>query len=180
MAAVIKNVVSVGHFGCSLDLCELQRLVAHDPALRTVTVSYNPTVFSGLLMRSSVLFRSHCQMYKNGKFTVNGGTSKEESVEAAQLYCDILKRIGYDKANVASLRVVNMVACLNVGRILQLQKICGLYPGTVYEAEIFPGVSVRLKYATCVIFASGKVNIFGANCAWQIAETAAELCKRFG
>jgi TATA-box binding protein (TBP) (component of TFIID and TFIIIB) len=165
----VKNVVAVGTFGCRFDL-------------NTVMVTlkgteYNPQKFSGLLIRSE---SHHCQLYCNGKFTVNGGTSTNRALELAQLYCAKLREIGYTTATVREFRVVNMVACTDFKNGINLPKIKARHPAAHFEPELFPGLSIRFSEATAVLFHTGKCNILGAKDEYEVFGTLLDLYVLLG
>jgi TATA-box binding protein (TBP) (component of TFIID and TFIIIB) len=167
--ANIKNVVATGKFGCCLSLKEIYA--------SNLMVQYDPRRFSGLLIRKLKPFKSHCQLYSNGKFTVNGGHSEEEALLLAESYGRTLRKLGYKSASVTSFKVVNIVACADFRKRINFQRL--LYDlrcfRPKYEPELFPGLSVRMSDSTCVIFRSGKMNILGAKTAQDIEATLVEL-----
>jgi TATA-box binding protein (TBP) (component of TFIID and TFIIIB) len=151
----ICNVVAVGEFGCQLDLNTIA-------ACGEICVDYRPRVFSGLLIRTPQPRKSHCQLYCNGKFTVNGAKSEEDAKDLSGFYCKLVQKLGFSTAVVKNFKVVNIVASVDFERQIDLAKIKTNHPRVVYEPEIFPGLTIRFEDATCVLFHTGKCNVLGA------------------
>jgi TATA-box binding protein (TBP) (component of TFIID and TFIIIB) len=125
----ICNVVAVGEFGCHLDLNTIA-------GCREICVDYRPRVFSGLLIRTQQPRKSHCQLYCNGKFTVNGATSEEDAKDLSDFYCQLVRQLGYKTAVVKNFKIVNIVASVDFGRQIDLAVIKTNHPQAVYEPEI--------------------------------------------
>lgn len=151
--------------------------------LLTLQNSYNlvyaPQRFSGIVLRAQVpLSKSHCRVYSNGKMTINGGQSVAASRALAEMYCDIIRSCDggyYDDIALQSFKVVNIVANINFNKALDLVALTKQLPKSLYEPERFPGLSVKLSDATCVLFYSGKCNILGAKEELDIAAALLEL-----
>lgn len=169
MSAQIKNVVATAELGCPVNLDHLSscNIMAH----------YVPQKFSGLLIRKLKPFKSHCQVYRNGKITVNGARSTEQAQILANMYCDLIKKQGYKNAEVKNFKVVNIVASLNLGFPVKLENLHKFFDRVIYEPEIFPGASFRLIECetTCVMFHSGKCNFLGAKTELDIEAASLEV-----
>lgn len=172
--AMITNVVSTADLNCSLNLKELAE---------KLEIKFDPRVFSGLTVRMSTPIKSHCQLYGNGKITVNGGVSVRESEELAKVYCETFKAMGYKDANVTNFKTVNVVAKWDLRKKVNLNNIFYEMKKwekfVCYEPELFPGLSVRLDDVTAVVFHSGKVNILGAKTETQISTAELTLRRYF-
>ena len=149
----ITNVVATAHVSCQLNLNQLEK----DLSLAL----YLPERFSGLLVRTLLPSKAHCQMYSNGKITVNGGKSIKESQKLCGIFCQRLRKCGYPQARICSYKVVNLVGSMDLQRTLTLEQLRRL-PGAVFEPELFCGLSLRTSTCTAVLFRSGKVNLLGA------------------
>ena len=153
----ITNIVAVAQLNCPLDLTALEKELDMG--------QYLPKRFSGLLVRVLHPFKAHCQLYKNGKITVNGARSIRAARALAQRFCIGINKIGY-ACFLSDFTVVNMVASYNYGQRISLEKvvlaICVDFPQTDYCPEIFSGLTVRLPTCTAVLFHSGKINFLGA------------------
>src|SRR5450631_3237756 len=109
--ATITNIVATAFLNCPLDL---QKINDSLPLSQ-----YLPKRFSGLLLRTFHPYKAHCQLYKNGKMTVNGAKSVREAKALARRFAKKLRCVGY-KCRISDFRVVNVVASCNFGRKLDL------------------------------------------------------------
>jgi len=162
---IIKNVVATAHLNCTLPLQMLEQ--------KLPLAFYNPKEFSGLLLRMFPPIRAHCQIYANGKITINGGDSIATSKQYAQKFCGMINECGFD-TSIENYRVVNIVASLDYSRRLNLAQLRNL-PRAVYEPELFPGLTLRMTFCTAVIFHTGKVNLLGAKTELELATSELEL-----
>ncbi len=159
----ITNVVATAGLGRHLPLPLLEE--------KLPLALYTPRKFSGLLARVLVPFKGHCQIYANGKITVNGGKSIEENEELCKIFVEQIKACGLD-VTCTGYKVVNIIASHDFGRRLNLNEIRSL-PNAMYEPELFPGLSLRLSDCTAVIFHTGKANLLG--CKTMLELWAAEI-----
>ena len=152
----ITNIISKGLLNCKLDLNDVER--------KLPMAQYIPRRFSGLLLRVLQPIKAHCQLYSNGKITVNGGESIRQNQALAKKFIDQLINAGY-ACNLSDFVVVNMVCSVDIQRRLPLEKIFSAlrshFPKTDYSPELFPGLSVRMTDCTAVSFHSGKINFLG-------------------
>ena len=74
--ARVTNVVATAELGCQLKLTNI--------LTRLPSSEYNPQKFSGLLIRITQPSKAHCQLYVNGKITVNGGKSETDAYQLAE------------------------------------------------------------------------------------------------
>jgi transcription initiation factor TFIID TATA-box-binding protein len=169
----ICNVVATADVNCYVSFA---KILAQEPEM----ASYNPARFSGILIRREHPRKSHCRLYANGKITVNGAVSEEGARELAEQYCMIVRGYGYPTARLSAFRVVNMVASADLGRRVDLERASAGVSGSCFVPELFPGLSLRLSKATCVVFRSGKCNVLGAKSEAAVLETIRELVKRCG
>jgi TATA-box binding protein (TBP) (component of TFIID and TFIIIB) len=150
--ARITNVVAIAQLNCQLDLWKIKETWPDES-------KYEPRIFSGLLLRTLVPVKGHCQLYRNGHITVNGGKSVAQATELCQVFAERLRSLKFD-ALVTDFTVVNIIGTCNFGRRLNLPDIYrrGV---CVYEPELFSGLSVRLSDCTAVLFHTGKCNFLG-------------------
>ena len=123
--------------------------------------TYNPRNFSGLLIRTEETHKAHCQIYANGKITINCGRSLDEAGRKCELFCERIKICGYPVI-MKDYKIVNIIATLDMGRRLDLRNLSSL-PNAFYEPEIFPGMTMFLTGCTAVLFSSGKINFLGVH-----------------
>ena len=152
----ITNIISKGHLNCKLDLNDVER--------KLPMAQYIPRRFSGLLLRILQPIKAHCQLYSNGKITINGGKSIRQNQALAKKFTDQLINAGYG-CILSDFVVVNMVCSVDIQRKLPLEKIFPElrkhFPKIDYSPELFPGLSVRMTDCTAVLFHSGKINFLG-------------------
>ena len=153
----ITNVVATAQLGCCLDLASVEA--------KLPLAQYLPLRFSGLLLRQLKPYKAHCQLYKNGKITVNGAKSIPEAEALVERFTAQLRSISY-VCDISNFEVVNIVASSDFHKPLALSSLCvtlrTIYNRVEFTPEIFPGLSVRLSTCTAVIFHSGKVYFLGA------------------
>ena len=162
----IRNIVATCTLGCTLNL---EHIEANVPL-----TLYTPKLFSGLLLRVLHPYKAHCQLYRNGKMTVNGGCSLRSSKNLARRFCNLLRDIGYKDAQVIDYKVVNMVACCDYGQRIRLEQLSKKL-GVLYHPDIFPGFTIRFSGCTVVLFHSGKANFLGAKNKLDIDAAYLEL-----
>ena len=152
----VTNVISKAHLNCKLDLSDVEQ--------KLPMAQYIPRRFSGLLLRILQPVKAHCQIYSNGKITVNGGKSLRQNRALAKRFTDQLINVGYS-CNLTDYTVVNIVCSVNLHRDLPLEKIFPElrtnFSKIDYSPELFPGLSVRMTGCTAVLFHSGKINFLG-------------------
>ena len=110
----ITNIISKGLLNCKLDLNEVER--------KLPMAQYIPRRFSGLLLRVLQPIKAHCQLYSNGKMTINGGESIRQNQALAKKFTDQLINAGY-ACTLSDFVVVNMVCTVDIQRKLPLEKI---------------------------------------------------------
>ena len=152
----ITNIISKGLLNCKLDLNDVER--------KLPMAQYIPRRFSGLLLRVLQPIKAHCQLYSNGKITINGGRRIRQNQALARKFTDQLINAGY-ACTLSDFVVVNMVCSVDIQRKLPLEKIFSElrihFPKIDYSPELFPGLSVRMTDCTAVLFHSGKINFLG-------------------
>ena len=166
----ITNVVATAQVGCCLDLTSVEA--------KLPLAQYLPLRFSGLLLRQLKPFKAHCQLYKNGKITVNGAKTVQGAESLVERFTAQLRSIGY-VCHISDFKVVNIVASIDFHKPLSLSSLSvtlrRMYNRVEFTPEIFPGLSVRLSTCTAVIFHSGKVNFLGAKDLLDVHAAVIEL-----
>ena len=167
--ATIKNVVATAELGCELDLEYLNTC--------DIMVHYDARKFSGLLIRKLKPVKCHCQVYRNGKITVNGGKSTKQAKMLANMFCNLIKKQGFKNARISNFKVVNVIASLDLGFKVKMENLHKIFDNMIFEPELFPGASIRLKETstTCVIFHTGKCNFLGGKTELDIHAAALEI-----
>ena len=107
----VTNVVSKAHLNCKLDLNDVEQ--------KLPMAQYIPRQFSGLLLRILQPVKAHCQIYSNGKITINGGESLRQNRALAKRFTDQLISVGYN-CDLSDYTVVNIVCSVDLHRKLPL------------------------------------------------------------
>ena len=149
--ARITNIVATANLNCHFDLPDIEQKVPMG--------LYLPQKFSALLIRTFTPFKGHCQLYANGKITVNGGKTEEESRKLLEYYVEVFTAIGYACVS-STYKVVNVVGSCDFGRRLDLGDVAKMF-NVWYEPELFPGLPVKLTTCSAVLFHTGKCNFLG-------------------
>ena len=151
----IVNVVASGTINQKLDLNKIQK--------KFPDVEYNPEQFPGAVFRlrspktSTLIFRT-------GKFVCTGGTSEIMARKAMKLVVQQLRKGGIKIKKDATVTIQNIVASINLGGMIHLEKAARTIPRSMYEPEQFPGVIHRMIHPKVVllIFVTGKLVCAGA------------------
>jgi transcription initiation factor TFIID TATA-box-binding protein len=163
--ATITNIVATAYLNCPLDLQKIND---------TLPLSqYLPKRFSGLLLRTFQPYKAHCQLYKNGKMTVNGAKSVRAAKALARRFSRKLCRVGFP-CSVSDFKVVNVVATCNFGKRLDLDVLAKVF-NAHFSPELFPGLRVKLSECSAVLFHTGKCNLLGGKSALDVYSGFIEL-----
>ena len=161
----VTNVIATADLGCTIQLGELER--------KNGMAFYDPKRFSGLIIRRLAPVKAHCQVYSNGKVTVNGGTSVAQSLALTKLFALDIQVCGFP-VSLSKFTVANVIGSLDMGHGLKIEKISSALRAE-YTPEIFPGLAIHLETCTAVLFHSGKVNFVGAKSEEDLQEAEFEL-----
>lgn len=163
----VTNIVAVGKIdGADEDLQKIYE--------RLDNAVYNPDEFPAIRIfydygggkKVSIL------LFASKKFVATGAKSYEELERSVK---DLVKRL---KAKLKSLEVVNVVALLNTGHKIDVEKASAELENVMYEPNIFPGLVVRLGNGVSgLVFYSGQVVLAG-NKSIEDAEKNAENVYR--
>ncbi len=157
MLIMIANIVSTAWL--NVDLIDLTRFASECP----YPTKYAPWKISQLVMRLPSP-RVTFLLYSNGKMVCPGARTISDRDSAMVKLVDVLHEMGYTKARVTDLRIVNVVAASKVDTKLDLNEFSESYGSkAIYVPEQFPGCSFKLSGgATANAFTSGKYYITGA------------------
>lgn len=76
--------------------------------------------------------------------------------------------------------IQNVVATIDVGQNLSIEKLTAKIPGSIYAPETFPGIILKgLQSCNFLIFASGKIVITGAKSLEEVSRSSFELLQKF-
>ena len=164
----ITNIVATASLGCALDLKHLEQQIPLS--------QYLPHRFSGLLIRILQPYKAHCQVYQNGKITINGARSVRAARALSRRFCEMIRDTGYS-AELSAFKIVNIVACCKLSTSIAIEQVyprlLSDFPHTIFNPELFPGMSVKMSNCTAILFRSGKINFLG--CSILLDAEAAKL-----
>jgi len=151
----IENVVAAAALNQKVDL---NAVVKSFPG-----VEYRPEQFPGLVFRLKKP-KTATLIFNSGKMVCTGAKSEKEAHRAVKKVVKELKNGGIIIIGKPELKVVNIVASVNLGGIIELEKAAYDLKKTMYEPEQFPGLIYRMDEPKVVIllFASGKLVCTGA------------------
>ena len=150
----IENVVATATLNQRIDL---NAVVRGFPG-----VSYRPEQFPGLVFRLKRP-KTATLIFNSGKMVCTGAKSSKEAHRAVKKVVKELKKGGIIIIGKPELKIVNMVASVSLGGIIDLEKAVRPLKA-MYEPEQFPGLIYRMAVPKVVIllFASGKLVCTGA------------------
>lgn len=151
----IENVVASATVDQTIDLNEI--------SAKFPQTEYNPEQFPGLVFRLQNP-RTATLIFRTGKMVCTGAKSEEMCVSAVRAVVNRLRKGGVEIKKDAVVTIQNMVAAINLGGRIHLEKSARVLPRSMYEPEQFPGLIHRMLDPKTVIllFASGKLVCTGA------------------
>ncbi len=151
----IENVVASASVDQALDLNEVLE--------KFPGAEYNPEQFPGLVFRLDDP-RTATLIFRTGKMVCTGAKSEEMSVKAVRTVVRRLRRRKIRIKNDAVVVIQNMVAAINLGGKIHLERAARVLPRSMYEPEQFPGLIHRMldPKTVMLLFASGKMVCTGA------------------
>ena len=142
-------------------------------------VEYNPKKFPGLVFRLKRP-KTAILIFRTGKMVCTGAKSEKEAKRAIKKVVRELKKSGIIIPGKAEIKVVNMVASVNLSGRIELEEAAYSLGRTMYEPEQFPGLIYRMDEPRVVIliFASGKLVCTGATKEEDVYKAVAKLHKK--
>ncbi|MCJ7469358.1 TATA-box-binding protein [Candidatus Bathyarchaeota archaeon] len=139
-------------------------------------VEYRPKQFPGLVFRLKRP-KTATLIFNSGKMVCTGAKSEKESRRAVMTVVKELKKSGIVIIRKPDLKVVNIVASVSLGGMIDLEKAAYSLGKTMYEPEQFPGLIYRMDEPKVVIlvFASGKLVCTGAKREQDVYEAVYKL-----
>lgn len=118
-------------------------------------------------------------VFKSGKLISVGTKSPEGSIKELKKASKILQKHKLSKSVKIIPLVRNMVGRFDLKRKLDIEKLARTLPKSLYEPEMFPGLTYRIQ-DSCValLFASGKGVIAGAKSIEEINSAFFEINSR--
>jgi len=142
-------------------------------------VEYRPEQFPGLVFRLKRP-KTATLIFNSGKMVCTGAKSEKESKRAVMKVVRELKKSGIIIIGKPEIKVVNMVASVNLAGIIDLEGCAFTLDRTMYEPEQFPGLIYRMDEPKVVIliFAGGKLVCTGAKKEEDVYEAVTKLHKK--
>ena len=151
----LENVVASASVDQKIDLIEITK--------KFPNTEYNPEQFPGLVFRLTKP-KTATLIFRTGKMVCTGAKSEEMAVKAVNTVVQMLRKSKVKIKKDAVITVQNMVASINLGGKIHLEKAARTLARSMYEPEQFPGLIHRMVDPKTVIllFASGKLVCTGA------------------
>lgn len=151
----VENVVASASIEQDIDLNEITQ--------KFPDTEYHPDQFPGLVFRLNSP-RTATLIFRTGKMVCTGAKSEELAIKAVNTVVQKLRKEKIKIKKDATITVQNIVAAINLGGKIHLEKAAKTLPRSMYEPEQFPGLIHRMLEPKTVIllFASGKLVCTGA------------------
>lgn len=151
----IENVVASASVEQAIDLLNITK--------KFPDTEYNPKQFPGLVFRLTSP-RTATLIFRTGKMVCTGAKSEEMAIKAVNTVIQKLRKSRIKIKNDALIIIQNIVASINLGGKIHLEKAAKTLPRSMYEPEQFPGLIHRMLEPKTVmlLFASGKLVCVGA------------------
>ncbi len=151
----VENVVASASIDQQVDLNEITE--------KFPDTEYNPDQFPGLVFRLAAP-RTATLIFRTGKMVCTGAKSEELAIKAVNTVVQKLRKGKIKIKKDAIITVQNIVAAINLGGKIHLEKAAKTLPRSMYEPEQFPGLIHRMLEPKTVmlLFASGKLVCAGA------------------
>lgn len=111
---------------------------------------------STVVMRSKRL-NATAVYFRSGKMVCSGGTSRTEARRIARSFARKAQKLGNPFIEFTKFTVVNIVATIDLKRVLNLEKMAVVNPSISYEPELQPFAVFNSEDKTCLIFSTGKI-----------------------
>lgn len=151
----IENVVASASIEQTIDLVNITKKFPES--------EYNPKQFPGLVFRLTSP-RTATLIFRTGKLVCTGAKSEEIAIKAINTVIQKLRKSRIKIKNDALIIIQNIVASINLGGKIHLEKAAKTLPRSLYEPEQFPGLIHRVidPKTVMLLFASGKMVCVGA------------------
>jgi len=148
----IVNIVCSGDFHRPIDLKSLD-------ILKNPSFQYSSKKYHGAYFRTSF---GKVTLYSSGKYIISGLKSFNEIDPSFNELCEFLSPY-IEIKNLSTPKVQNIVGSDEFNKRIDLNKIVNSmqFEKIEYEPEQFPGLIIREKECTALVFSSGKVILPG-------------------
>jgi len=140
-----------------------QRLDLKDITKKFPDVEWNPDQFPGAVFRLKNP-KTATLLFRTGKMVCTGAKSEEMARKAVSNVVKLLRKGKIKIKNEATVTIQNIVASINLGGRVHLEKAARSLPRSMYEPEQFPGLIHRMldPKTVILIFSSGKLVCTGS------------------
>lgn len=164
----IENVVASATINQDLDLVDIQK--------KFPKVEYNPEQFPGACFRLEKP-KTATLLFRTGKMVCTGAKSEKLAIMAVNKVVELLRDGKIKIKNEANITIQNIVASINLGGTIHLEKAARTVPRSMYEPEQFPGLIHRMidPKTVILVFASGKLVCTGGKTAADVYRSVNQL-----
>ncbi len=157
----IENVVASATIDQDLDLFDVKK--------KFPDVEYNPDQFPGAVFRLRTP-KTATLLFRTGKMVCTGSKSEDMAKKAVKIVVEQLREAKIKIKKNAIVTIQNIVAAINLGGKIHLEKAARTLPRSMYEPEQFPGLIHRMldPKVVILIFASGKLVCTGGKTAQDV------------
>lgn len=151
----VENVVASASVDQAIDLLDITK--------KFPDTEYNPDQFPGLVFRLTNP-KTATLIFRTGKMVCTGAKSEDMAIKAVNIVVQKLRKSKIKIKKDAVITVQNMVASINLGGKIHLEKAARTLARSMYEPEQFPGLIHRMvdPKTVLLLFASGKLVCTGA------------------
>ena len=156
-----KPIISIENEVASADV--MQKMDLNDITRKFPDVEYHPDRFPGLVFRLKTP-KTATLIFTSGKMVCTGSKSEVLARKAVKTVVQDLRKGGIAVKKNATVTIQNIVASINLGGKIHLERAARTLPRSMYEPEQFPGLIHRMLDPKTVIllFSSGKLVCTGA------------------
>ncbi|MEM2904331.1 MAG: TATA-box-binding protein [Candidatus Bathyarchaeia archaeon] len=165
----IENVVASVNLNQGIDLLSVVKALPG-------AVEYKPEQFPGLVFRLRKP-KTTTLIFSSGKMVCTGARSSDLARKAVRRVVSELRTNGVLIVSKPDIQVQNIVASVNLGGKVDLERSTFTLGRTLYEPEQFPGLIFRMDEPRVVIliFASGKLVCTGAKREQEVTDAVDKL-----
>lgn len=163
----IVNIVSISYVQDKIDLAALVQ-----NAQQTV---YRPFKFPGAVLKIQNP-KSTALIFSSGKIICAGNKSAGQTTRCVEKVLSVLEGAGC-RTHCTRTSIENIVASVNYGRQIDLQRCAKILPKSIYEPEHFPAVFHKMGSppATLLIYKTGKIICTGLNAQDAVVSAAVRM-----
>ena len=168
---VVKNVVCTANLEQKVDVIKLSKLPCgiYDQAIYGGRCGYIKTPEMD----------GRVTIFPSGKMISVGGKSVKKAIEQLNHAKFYLVQQNMIKDTKIVPVIQNVVATIDVGQKLPIEKLSKKISGSIYDPETFPGIILKgLHSCNFLIFASGKIVSTGAKSLEEVSSSSFELLQK--